>query len=72
MEMAYFEVRKAIYLNSEVLGQLESALRYLEGIDIELDALAAEDDNYTLMRDEAGMARASLASFLDAYAERDR
>lgn len=70
--MEFFEVRKAIYLNKNILRALEVSRNYLRGISDELDEIAKEDDNYTLLRDAANGAWANLTDFLNIYDERDK
>lgn len=69
--MDYFEVRKALFLNDNILAELKRSATYLRGISDELDEIAKEDDHYTLLRDAAGGAWANLTDFLNIYAERD-
>lgn len=70
--MEFFEVRKAIYLNKNILRALEVTRNYLRGISDELDEIAKEDDNYALLRDTASGAWANLTDFLNIYNERDK
>lgn len=70
--MEFFEVRKAIYLNKNILRALEVTRNYLRGISDELDDIVKEDDNYMLLRDAACGAWANLTDFLNIYTERDK
>lgn len=70
--MNFFEVRKALYLNRNVLRELKASVVCLRGISDELDDIAKEDDNYAPLRDAATGAWANLTDFLNIYDERDK